>query len=102
MLWCLFSSPLRGWKRRLYALLFNLLLAAVALGTIYVGYMSDETWLVNFGVVIVAADLIARYFDVFWSALPRSLGMIGAGVLILGIAFVLERQRKQLLTRMDA
>ena len=91
-----------GGNGDLYALLFNLLLAAVALGIIYVGYLSDETWLVNFGVVIVAADLIARYFDFFWSALPRSLGMIGAGVLILGIAFVLERQRKQLLTRMDA
>ena len=86
----------------LYAVLFNLLLAAVALGIIYVGYLSDEAWLVNFGVVIVAADLIARYFDFFWSALPRSLGMIGAGVLILGIAFVLERQRKHILTRMDA
>ena len=85
-----------------YALFFNLLLAAVALGIIYVGYLSDETWLVNFGVVIVAADLIARYFDVFWSALPRSLGMVGTGALILGIAFVLERQRKRLLTRMDA
>ena len=91
-----------GGNGDLYALLFNLLVAAVALGTIYVGYVSDETWLVNFGVVLVAVDLIARYFDVFWSALPRSLGMIGAGVLILGIAFVLERQRKQLLTRMDA
>ena len=91
-----------GGNGDLYALLFNLLVAAAALGTIYVGYLSEETWLVNFGVVVVAADLIARYFDVFWSALPRSLGMIGAGVLILGIAFVLERQRKQLLTRMDA
>ena len=91
-----------GGNGGIYAVLFNLLLAAVALGIIYVGYLSEETWLVNFGVVLVAADLIARYFDVFWSALPRSLGMIGAGVLILGIAFVLERQRKQLLTRMDA
>jgi uncharacterized membrane protein len=85
-----------------YAILFNLLVAAVALGTIYVGYLSEEPWLVNLGVVVVAADLIARYFDVFWSALPRSVGMIGAGILILGIAFALERQRKQLLNRMDA
>ena len=44
--------------------------------------------------------LVARYFDVFWSALPRSLGMIGAGLLVLGIAWVLERQRKRLLERM--
>ena len=83
-----------------YALVFNLLFAAVALGVIYAGYLSDEPWLVNLGVVFVAVDLIARYFDVFWSALPRSLGMIGAGLLVLGIAWVLERQRKRLLERM--
>jgi uncharacterized membrane protein len=83
-----------------YALIFNLLFAAVALGVIYAGYLSDEPWLVNLGVVLVAVDLIARYFDVFWSALPRSLGMIGAGLLVLGIAWVLERQRKRLLERM--
>ena len=52
------------------------------------------------GVVLVAVDLVARYFDVFWSALPRSVGMIGAGLLVLGIAYVLERQRKRLLERM--
>ena len=83
-----------------YALVFNLLFAAVALGIIYVGYLSDEPWLVNLGVLFVATDLIARYFDFFWSALPRSVGMIGAGVLILGIAYFLERQRKRLLHRM--
>ncbi len=89
-----------GGNGDLYALIFNVLFAAVALGVIYAGYLSDEPWLVNLGVAFVAVDLIARYFDVFWSALPRSLGMIGAGLLVLGIAWVLERQRKRLLERM--
>ena len=89
-----------GGNGDVYALVFNVLFAAVALGVIYAGYLSDEPWLVNLGVVFVAVDLIARYFDVFWSALPRSLGMIGAGLLVLGIAWVLERQRKRLLERM--
>jgi uncharacterized membrane protein len=84
----------------LYALLFNVLFAVVALGTVYAGYLSDEPWLVNLGVLFVAVDLVARYFDVFWSALPRSVGMIGAGLVVLGIAYVLERQRKRLLQRM--
>ena len=89
-----------GGNGDLYALIFNVLFAAVALGVIYAGYLSDEPWLVNLGVAFVAVDLIARYFDVFWSALPRSLGMIGAGLVVLGIAWVLERQRKRLLERM--
>ena len=91
-----------GGSGTLYALLFNLLFAAVALGAIYAGYVNDEPWLVNLGVVLVAVDLVARYFDVFWSALPRSAGLIGAGLLVLAIAYLLERQRKRLLDRMDA
>ncbi len=91
-----------GGNGDVYALLFNLLFAGLALGTIYAGYLNDEPWLVNMGVVLVAIELIGRYFDVFWSALPRSAGLIGAGVIILAIAYLLERQRKRLLARMDA
>jgi uncharacterized membrane protein len=85
-----------------YAVVFNVLFAVLALGLIYAGYLSDEAWLVNLGVAFVAVDLVARYFDFFWSALPRSVGMIGAGLVVLGIAYVLERQRRRLLERMAA
>jgi uncharacterized membrane protein len=91
-----------GGSGTLYALVFNLLFAAVALGAITAGYLGDEPWLVNAGVVLVAVDLVARYFDVFWSALPRSVGLIVAGLLVLAIAWLLERQRQRLLRRMDA
>ena len=93
-------AVLAGGNGDAWAVLFNILFAALALGIIYAGYLSDEAWLVNLGVLFVAVDLVARYFDVFWSALPRSVGMIGAGLLVLGIAYVLERQRKRLLARM--
>ena len=96
------AAVLLGGDGNLWAIVFNLLFAALALGIIYAGFLSDEAWLVNLGVVFVAVDLVARYFDVFWDALPRSLGMIGAGMLVLGIAYVLERQRKRLLERMAA
>jgi hypothetical protein len=89
-----------GGNGDVWALVFNLLFAALALGVVYAGYLNDEVWLVNLGVLLVAVDLVARYFDFFWSALPRSLGMIGAGLIVLGIAYVLERQRKRLLERM--
>jgi uncharacterized membrane protein len=90
-----------GGSGDLYAVVFNVLFAALALGTIYAGYLNEEPWLVNLGVVLVAIDVIARYFDVFWSALPRSVGLIGAGLVILAIAYLLERQRKRLLARME-
>ncbi|MGH3072241.1 MAG: DUF2157 domain-containing protein [Gaiellaceae bacterium] len=96
----LLVALLAGGNGDAYAVVFNVLFAVVALGVVYAGYLSDEAWLVNLGVVLVAVDLVARYFDFFWSALPRSLGMIGAGLVVLAIAYVLERQRKRLLERM--
>ncbi len=98
----LLVALLAGGDGSVYALLFNLLFAALAIGLVYTGYVTDEPWLVNLGVLFVAVDLVARYFDFFWSALPRSLGMIGAGLLVLAIAWLLERQRQQLLRRMSA
>jgi uncharacterized membrane protein len=97
----LLVAVLVGGNGSAYALLFNLIFAAIALGAIYGGYLNDEPWLVNFGVGFVAIDLIGRYFDVFWSALPRSAGLIGAGALVLAIAYLLERQRKRLLAGMS-
>ena len=80
----------------IYPLLFNLLFAALALGTIVVGYVEDEPALVAVGVVAVGVDVLARYFDFFWDFLPRSIGFVGAGVLLLGLAWLLERQRSRL------
>jgi uncharacterized membrane protein len=80
----------------LYPILFNLLLATLALGAIVVGSIEDEPALVAVGLVAVGVDVLARYFDVFWDFLPRSLGFVGAGVLLLGLAWLLERQRSRL------
>jgi uncharacterized membrane protein len=85
-----------------YPILFNILLAGLALGAIVVGYANDEAWLVNSGIALVAIDVFARYVDFFWELLPRSLGFLGAGVLLLALAFGLERQRGRLLREMEA
>jgi uncharacterized membrane protein len=83
-------------------LVANLVMAALALGTILVGYANDETWLVNLGIALVGIDVFARYFDLFWDLLPRSFVFLGAGVLLLALAWLLERQRGRLLARMEA
>jgi uncharacterized membrane protein len=80
----------------------NLVLAVLALGAILVGYANDETWLVNLGIALVGIDVFARYFDLFWDILPRSFVFLGAGVLLLALAWLLERQRGRLLARMES
>jgi uncharacterized membrane protein len=85
-----------------YPILFNILVAAIVLGAVVVGYLNDEQWLVTLGLVWVGIDLLARYLDLFWEMLPRSLVFVGVGGVILLLAFVLERQRRGLVQRMEA
>jgi uncharacterized membrane protein len=85
-----------------WAVVFNILVVGLAIGSIAAGYVNDEAWLVNMGVLFVAVELVVRYFDLFWDAVGRSLGILGAGLVILAVAYGLERQRKRVLARMDA
>jgi uncharacterized membrane protein len=85
-----------------WAVVFNVLVVGLAVGAIAAGYVNDEAWLVNVGVLVVAVELVLRYFDLFWDAVGRSLGILGAGLVILAVAYGLERQRRRMLARMDA
>jgi uncharacterized membrane protein len=84
-----------------YPILFNVLVAAIVLGAVVVGYLNDEQWLVTIGLVWIGIDVLARYLDFFWGLLPRSLVFVGVGGAILLLAFVLERQRRGLVERME-
>jgi uncharacterized membrane protein len=79
-----------------YLLLANFLLVVVALGAVVVGHLGRERWLVPTGLVAVTIDAMTRYFDFTWHMLPRSLVFVGAGVLLLVIAFLVSRQRRRL------
>ena len=83
-------------------LLANLVMAVLALGAVLAGYAAEEGWLVNLGIALVGIDVFARYFDLFWDMLPRSFVFLGAGVLLLALAWLLERQRGRLIARMEA
>jgi uncharacterized membrane protein len=90
----------RARARPLTPVTFNVLLIALALGAIWIGYENDEVWLVNTGIAVVALEMIARFVDVFWHLLPRSAAFIVAGTLVLATAWGLERQRSRLVAHM--
>ena len=102
VLWVLVPESPENGDPILYPILFNVLVAAIVLGAVVVGYLNDEQWLVTLGLVWVGIDVLARYLDLFWDMLPRSLVFVGVGGAILLLAFVLERQRRGLVQRMEA
>jgi len=78
-----------------YIVAFGLL----ALGAIAAGVEAEEEWLVNVGVVFVGVELIARFFDLFGRMLSRSGAFVVTGLLLLAVAWGLERGRSHLLGR---
>src|SRR5439155_12675044 len=79
------------------AILFNVLLFALTVGTAAVGYWNREPAWINCGTVFFALLVIVRYFDWFWTLMPRSLFFIGGGLLLLLGGLALERTRRRLI-----
>lgn len=80
----------------IYVLLFNLVLAGFILLLLYAGYQREDMNLVNMGMFWLSVFIVVKYFDWFWSLLPRSLFFIVGGlVLVLG-GIALEKKRRQI------
>jgi uncharacterized membrane protein len=52
---------------------------------------------INIGLLFFVLDVIARYFDVFWKLLPRSLFFIIGGLILLSGGVFLEKKRRKVL-----
>lgn len=76
---------------------FNLLYALQIIGVIVLGYLRRNRAYVNLGLAFFVLEVIARYFDLFWKLLPRSLFFIGGGLLLLIGGIVLEKKRRRVL-----
>jgi uncharacterized membrane protein len=79
------------------AILFNLVLFALIIGAIAVGYWNREPAWINVGTLFFALLVIVRYFDWCWELLPRSLFFISAGLLLLFGGMALERTRRRVI-----
>jgi uncharacterized membrane protein len=85
-----------------YAIVFNAVYFAVAGGLVTRGFLRGDERYINFGLAVVALGLLTRYVDVFWSLLAGSAFFMIGGLLLLGVAFALERMRRQLVRAMPA
>lgn len=81
----------------IWMLLTNLLFIAAALTTVAVGMRVRDSALAVFGAVAVAVLILTRFFDTFYTALPRSLAFIAAGLLMFALFKALQRGRQRIL-----
>jgi uncharacterized membrane protein len=86
-----------GWA----ALGYNLLAVAGVVWLVLTGVDRAEPRIVNLGIVLLAALLLARYVDTFWTLLARSYFFFFGGVLLLVAGFLLQRWRRRLHGRID-
>ena len=85
-----------------YAVLFNGVYFAIAIGLVTRGYLRGDERYINLGLLVVGIGLLTRYIDVFWSLLTGSAFFIIGGLLLLGVAFAIERMRRGLIRTMGA
>ena len=58
--------------------------------------------MLNLALVYLGVFILTRYFDLFEGYGQTGLLFLGAGVLLLAVAFVLERSRRTLMQLSDA
>jgi uncharacterized membrane protein len=83
-----------------FALLSNLVLLAVVLGVIFIGYRTKREAYVNTGALLTALFIFVKYFDWLYHALSSSIFFIGIGVLLVILGWAMERGRKAVLNSM--
>ncbi|MDF2626533.1 MAG: rane protein [Symbiobacteriaceae bacterium] len=74
---------------------FNLLLFAGTVGWIVYGVRRRQQLVVNLGLAVFVLHVLTRYFDLFFSAMDRSLFFVLGGILLLGGGWLLERNRRR-------
>lgn len=74
---------------------FNLLLFGGTVGLIVLGIQRRTAWVVNLGLIIFVIHVLTRYFDLFFSAMNKSVFFMVGGVLLLGGGWLLERNRRR-------
>jgi len=82
-------------------LFFVVAIFGLALLTVRVGLHTAQRKLVNTGMASLAVLILIQYFGWSFELLHRSLAFIVGGLVLLGLAYSMERTRRHLLHRME-
>lgn len=81
---------------------YTALVFALAFATVIAGQRWRVAALVNLGVAVMAVLTMAVYIGRVAGALPTSIAVLLGGVLLVGVAVVLERKRRDLVAEVEA
>jgi uncharacterized membrane protein len=84
-----------------YVVLFNLAYFLLAVALIARGYTDNDERYVNFGLAVFALGIVTRYIDVGGEFLVESAFLLVGGLVLLVLAFILERVRREILRSMS-
>lgn len=86
-----------NWSSREHMLLHNLILFLEILGLLWWGSTRRQAIYINLALLAFMIDLTTRYFDFFWTLMDRSIVLIIGGILLLGVAWFLEWNRRRII-----
>jgi len=95
------ADPYINESRNGLVLFSNIVFALAVLGMIVLGYLRRNAVYINLGLLFFVLDITARYFDIFWKLLPRSIFFIAGGSMLLLGGVYLERKRRKILAAFD-
>ncbi len=84
----------------MWAMIFNIVVFLEILGLIFSGYARRETWLINMGALFLFLLIAVKYFDWFFTFLDKSIFFIGAGILLFGLGWSMEKGRHYMLSHL--
>lgn len=82
----------------LWSIIFNGAIFFELLGLIFLGYLKKETWMINIGALFLFILIIVKYFDWFFTFLDKSMFFIGAGILLFGVGWFMEKSRRYMIS----
>lgn len=82
----------------LWSVIFNGAIFFELLGLIFSGYLKRETWMINMGALFLFILIIVKYFDWFFTFLDKSMFFIGAGILLFGVGWFMEKSRRYMIS----
>lgn len=91
-----------GWSEVAVRLFLNIFYVGFLVLVLYKAIAIEAEKIISTVFFWFGVFILVRYFDFFWDMLPTSLFFIVGGIIFIGGAVALEKQRKRLLANFDS